>query len=235
MRLNRYLAASGLGSRRACEQLIVDGKVSMGGHFLRDLATQVGEDDVVHVSGKVVRPPPSPTVIALYKPRGFLTTRSDERKRRTLYDLLPKNFARLSYIGRLDKDSEGLVLLTDDGALSHSLTHPSRKAEKEYEVILDKALDPQLIPKLLKGFQIEGGRARMDAIHPIAPAHVRVILTQGLNRQIRQMFFRVGLEVKRLIRTRVGPITLSPLHPGEWRKLRTREMASLGGKGAAKR
>jgi 23S rRNA pseudouridine2605 synthase len=229
MRLNRFLAAAGFGSRRACEALIRDGKISINGHFTRDLATIVRPGDDVRVAGKSP-PRPAPLVyIALHKPKGILSTVSDERKRATVFDFLPAHFGRLFHVGRLDKDSEGLLLLTNDGALSQRLTHPAHEVEKEYEVHLDKPFEPQLAAKLLRGFLIEGGRAKVERIHIVAPTFVRVVLRQGLKRQIRLMFFRLGYEVKRLVRTRIGALRLGVLPPGHWRLLEQREVALLGG------
>lgn len=227
MRLNRYLAAAGFGSRRSCEGLILAGKVSVNGHFIRELATVVGPDDEVRVAGHPAKKPPVSTVLLLHKPKGFVATRSDEKKRRTIYDLLPARFSRLAYVGRLDKDSEGLMLLTDDGELNQALAHPSRKVDKEYEVLLDGPLEAPAVAKLLKGFIIEGGRARMESVRSIAPDHIRVVLSQGLKRQIRLMLFKCGREVRRLVRTRIGPLHLTPLKPGEWRILAAKEVALL--------
>jgi len=229
MRLNRFLAAAGLGSRRACEALIKDGKISINGHFIRDLATIVQPGDDVRVAGK---PPPrrAPLVyILLHKPRGILCTRSDERKRSTIFDLVPPHFGRLFHVGRLDKDSEGLILLTNDGALSQRLTHPGHDVEKEYEVLLDRPFDAQHATRFLRGFMIEGGRARAERIQIVAPTLVKVVLRQGMKRQIRSMFFKLGYEVKRLLRTRIGGLNLGTLRPGQWRVLDTREVALLGG------
>lgn len=229
MRLNRFLAAAGFGSRRACEALIRDGKVSINGHFIRDLATTVQPGDDVRVAGK---PPPRPAraaYILLYKPRGVVCTRSDERDRTTIFDFVPNRFGRLFHVGRLDKDSEGLILLTNDGALSHRLTHPAHEVEKEYEVFLDKPFDPEQIPKLLRGVVIEGGRARAERIRILAPALVGVVLRQGLKRQIRLMFLKLGYEVKRLVRTRIGALKAGQLRPGQSRILDEREVAILKG------
>ena len=162
MRLNRFLAAAGFGSRRACEALIKDGKISINGHFIRNLATIVQPGDDVRVAGKPPPRPSPPVYILLHKPKGILCTRSDERKRSTVFDLVPAHFGRLFHVGRLDKDSEGLILLTNDGALSQRLTHPGHEVEKEYEVLLDRPFDAQHTPRLLRGFMIvsragEGG------------------------------------------------------------------------------
>ena len=229
MRLNRFLAASGLGSRRACEALIREGKISINGHFIRDLATVVNPGDEVRVAGKPPLRPVVPVYILLLKPKGVVCTRSDERGRRTIFDLVPAHLGRLFHVGRLDKESEGLILLTNDGALSHRLTHPAHEVEKEYEVLLDKPFEAQQIPKLLRGFVIEGEHARIERVQIVAPSMVKVILRQGIKRQIRLMFLKLGYEVKRLIRTRIGDLKIGALQPGEWRALGEREVALLKG------
>jgi len=226
MRLNRYLAAAGFGSRRACEQFIAAGKVSINGHFIRDLATNVVEGDDVRVSGRKALPARH-AYLAVHKPPGFVCTRSDEKGRRTIFNLVPEHFGRLFHVGRLDKESEGLLLLTNDGDLAQKLTHPSHEIDKEYEVVLDKPFDATVTPKFLKGFMIEGGRARMESVHQISPYVVKVILRQGLKRQIRLMFYRLGWEVKRLKRVRIGPVELRGLKPAYWRQLTAGEVAKL--------
>jgi 23S rRNA pseudouridine2605 synthase len=227
MRLNRFLASAGYGSRRACEALITDGKISINGHFVRNLATIVQPGDDVRVAGKPPPRPSAPVYILLHKPRGILCTRSDERKRSTIFDFVPSHFGRLFHVGRLDKDSEGLILLTNDGVLSQRLTHPGHDVEKEYEVLLDKPFDPQHAARLVRGFMIEGGRARAERVHVIGPTLVKVVLRQGVKRQIRLMFFKLGYEVKRLMRTRIGGLELRGLDPGQWRVLSAREVALL--------
>jgi 23S rRNA pseudouridine2605 synthase len=229
MRLNRFLASAGFGSRRACEALIKEGKVSINGHFIRNLATTVEPGDDVRVVGKKPPRPSPPVTILLHKPKGVLCTRSDERKRRTVFDLIPSHFGSLHYVGRLDKDSEGLVLLTNDGALSQRLTHPGHQVEKEYEVLLSRPFEAQHTARLVRGFRIEGGWAKAERIQIIGPTLVRVILRQGIKRQIRLMFLRLGHEVKRLQRTRIGELELGALEPGQWRILEEREVALLTG------
>lgn len=228
MRLNRFLAAAGFGSRRACEALILDGKVSINGHFIRELATTVQPDDDVRVAGKPAKFTPL-AYLLLHKPKGFVCTRSDERGRSTVFDLVPAHLGRLFHVGRLDMDSEGLIILTNDGALAQRLTHPAHEVEKEYEILLDKPFDGELIPKFLKGFHIEGGRARAERLRIIAPRHVKIVLRQGLKRQIRLMFYKFGYEVKRLMRIRIGPIEMDKLKPAHWRQLNAREVAALSG------
>lgn len=226
MRLNRFLAAAGFGSRRSCEQFIRDGKVSVNGHFITDLSTQVSAEDDVRVAGKPAKAE-AHTYLILHKPRGYVCTRSDERGRKTIFDLIPGQFGRLFNVGRLDKDSEGLLLLTNDGNLSQRLTHPTHQIDKEYEVMLDKAYDPEITPKLLKGIFLEEGRARMESVRQVAPHIVKVVLRQGIKRQIREMFFRMGYEVKRLMRIRIGRLMAPSLKPGAWRLLNAKEVASL--------
>jgi 23S rRNA pseudouridine2605 synthase len=230
MRLNRFLAAAGFGSRRACEALILDGKVSINGHFLRELATSVQPGDDVRVSGKQARAA-LPVYILLNKPRGYVCTRSDEKGRRTIFDLVPAHFGRLFHVGRLDKDSEGLILLTNDGELAQRLTHPAHEIEKEYEVLLDKPFDMAAHSgKMLRGFTIEGGRARVERLHVLGPQHIKVVLRQGLKRQIRLMFYKLGYEVKRLMRTRIGGVEYGGIPAGQWRPLKEKEIALLSGK-----
>lgn len=226
MRLNKFLASAGLGSRRGCEVLIRDGRVTVNGKTCTDLATQVHESDAVKADGRLVRPESQMTLL-LNKPRGYLCTRADTHDRKTIYDLIPGNFPRLAHVGRLDKESEGLILLTNDGDLAQSLTHPSHRIEKEYEVKLDHPFEFDLAPKLRKGVSIEGGMARMERITRISRLRVRVVLTQGIKRQIRLMFHRIGYEVEELRRIRIGPIAMSDLRPGEWRRLTRSEIEAL--------
>jgi 23S rRNA pseudouridine2605 synthase len=226
MRLNRYLAASGLGSRRACDALISSGAVAVNGSRVGKLATRVGPGDDVRVRGRIVRPS-RPVYLLLNKPRGYVVTRSDELGRRTVYTILPPEFGTLCHVGRLDRDSEGLLLLTNDGDLAQRLTHPSHEIEKEYEVTLDKAFDPGHTAKLLKGIFIEGGRGRFESLRTLAPDRVRVVLRQGIKRQIRLMFHRLGYEVGRLRRTRIGGIADARIPSGSFRHLTPREVRSL--------
>jgi 23S rRNA pseudouridine2605 synthase len=226
MRLNRYLALCGLGSRRACEEVILGGGVRINGRPVRELATVVNPDDTVVARGRVVRPAQSRYVV-LHKPSGCLSSRQSQGGKSTVYDLIPRDAANLPHVGRLDAESEGLLLLSNDGALAQAITHPSRHVEKEYEVILDRTFDPQLVPKLLKGIYLEEGRAKAAHVHIEGGNKLRVVLTQGINRQIRRMFAALGYKVKRLTRTRLGPLKLGRLPRGAWRELTAREVESL--------
>ena len=226
MRLNRYLALCGLGSRRACEEVILGGGVRINGRPVRELATVVDPDDTVVARGRVVRPAQS-RYLVLHKPSGCLSSRQSQGGKPTVYDLIPRDAGNLPHVGRLDAESEGLLLLSNDGALAQAITHPSRHVEKEYEVILDRSFDPALTAKLLKGVYLEEGRAKAAHVHIEGGNKLRVVLTQGINRQIRRMFAALGYKVKRLTRTRLGPLKLGRLPRGAWRELTAREIDSL--------
>jgi 23S rRNA pseudouridine2605 synthase len=206
VRLNQYLARAGFGSRRACEELILEGAVTINGHRLNELATRVGAEDHVLVHGKPVKMP-LPLVAILHKPPGYLCTTPDSTNERTIYDLLPSSWPRVVYVGRLDKDSEGLLVVTNDGNLAQRL------------VTLDKEFDFALAPKMKKGVSIEEGFARMDDIFRVGPRTLKVVLTQGLKRQIREMFYKLGYEVKRLVRIQIGSLHLENLPAGQHRVL----------------
>jgi 23S rRNA pseudouridine2605 synthase len=226
MRLNRFLAAAGLGSRRHCDELIATGRVIINGKVCTNFSAQPGARDHVKVDGRLVRAAPALTVM-LHKPAGFVSTRKDEHARDTVFDLLPQKFSRLFNIGRLDAQTEGLLLLTNDGDLAQALTHPRYETDKEYEVTLDRPWDPALAPKMLRGIFLDGQRARIARLHSISPTRLRVVLQQGINRQIRRMFETVGYRVKHLLRVRVGNLRLADLPRGHWRVLTKRELASL--------
>ena len=226
MRLNRFLAAAGLGSRRYCDELIATGRVFINGKVCTNFSAQPGARDHVKVDGRLVRAAPALTVM-LHKPEGFVSTRKDEHARDTVFDLLPQKFSRLFNIGRLDAQTEGLLLLTNDGDLAQALTHPRYETDKEYEVTLNRPWDPALAPKMLRGIFLDGQRARIARLHSISPTRLRVVLQQGINRQIRRMFETAGYRVKHLLRVRVGNLRLADLPRGHWRVLTKRELASL--------
>ena len=226
MRLNRFLAAASLGSRRHCDELIATGRVTINGKVCTNFSAQPGARDYVKVDGKLVRAAPTLTIM-LHKPAGFVSTRKDNHARDTVFDLLPEKFSRLFNIGRLDAQTEGLLLLTNDGDLAHRLTHPRYKIDKEYEVTLDRPWDPVLAPKLLGGIFLDGQRARIARLHSISPTRLRVVLQQGINRQIRRMFETVGYCVRHLRRVRVGNLRLADLPCGHWRVLTKRELNSI--------
>jgi 23S rRNA pseudouridine2605 synthase len=227
VRLNRFLAAAGIGSRRRCDELIAEGRVTINGQRCRDFSVQPAPRDHVKVDGRLVHAE-SIMTIALNKPAGFVSTRRDPHARDTIFDLLPSKFPRLFNIGRLDAQSEGLLLLTNDGELAQRLTHPRYKIEKEYDLTLDRAWDPALTSKLMRGIFLDGQRAQLTRLHTLAPHHLRVVLRQGINRQIRRMFEAVGYKVKRLTRVRIGNLRVGDLPRGHWRHLTKRQLESLG-------
>jgi 23S rRNA pseudouridine2605 synthase len=200
------------------ETLITEGRVFLNGSVCKNLGTQVTESDRVTVDGKPAQAEKS-VVIVMNKPRGYICTRSDTHSRSTIYDLLPAEFQNLHHVGRLDKESEGLLLLTNRGELSHRLVHPSHGVEKEYEVVLDKKVDPSALGKMVKGMQTEEGMAKAERAWPVTDRRANVILKQGLKRQIRLMFYQLGYEVERLTRTRIGWLKIKGLPVGGWREL----------------
>ena len=226
MRLNRFLAAAGLGSRRHCDELIETGQVKINGKICTDFSAQPTETDFVKIGRRRVQLEPSHTIV-LHKPAGFVCTRSDPHAHDTIFDLLPAKFSTLFNVGRLDAQTEGLLILTNDGELSQRLTHPRYKVEKEYEVTLDRAWDPMLKIKLLRGIVLDGQRAKLATLRDVSPTRLRVILRQGLNRQIRRMFEAIGYQVKHLVRIRLGHLHLGDLPRAHWRPLTKSELASL--------
>ncbi len=234
MRLNRYLAAAGLGSRRHCDELIENGQVLVNGKICTDFSFQPEEKDFVKVKGRRVQAEQVRTIV-LHKPAGFVSTRSDPHARDTIFHLLPEKFSTLFNIGRLDTQTEGLLLLTNDGNLAQHLAHPRYKVEKEYEVVLDRAWDRTLSEKLLKGIILDGQRARLARLREKSRIRLEVVLQQGLNRQIRRMFEAVGYTVKSLVRTRIGNLRLGDLPRGHWRPITPRELKMLQEKRHANR
>ncbi len=225
-RLNKFLAAAGHGSRRFCDTLIRDGKVKINGKTVVQLATQVLPTDKVEVDGVRCRQEESITLM-LNKPKGVVCSRVSQGRRKTVFDLVPSDLARLFYIGRLDLDSEGLLIMTNDGNLAQKMTHPRFKLEKIYHVELDRELDFALVPRFLKGMTIEFGYAKMQSIFKIGRNRLKVTLTQGLKRQIRLMFMKMGYKVTKLQRVQMGPLKLHNMKPGEWRLLEAKELQAL--------
>lgn len=226
MRLNRFLAAAGVGSRRHCDAVIAAGRVTINARPCTDFSAQPAARDHVKVDGKLVYVDRLIHIV-MNKPAGFVSTKSDPHARETIFDLLPSKFPRLFNVGRLDAQSEGLLILTNDGELGQRLTHPRYKIAKEYEVTLDRPWDVTLASKLSKGIFLDSKQARIEQLRSITSTRLRVVLRQGINRQIRRMFESVGYKVKRLVRIRIGNLRLGDLPPGHWRPLSKSEIASL--------
>jgi len=206
--------------------LIAAGRVTINGRVCTDFSAQPSARDHVKVDGKLVHAN-RPLHIVMNKPAGFVATRSDPHARDTIFDLLPPKFSRLFNVGRLDAQSEGLLVLTNDGDLMQRLTHPRYKIDKEYELTLDRRWDAALAPKLLRGMILDGRRAKIARLHSLTPTCLRVVLRQGINRQIRRMFHEIGYEVKGLLRVRVGNLHLGDLPRGHWRPLTKSELEAL--------
>lgn len=223
MRLNRYLSQCGVASRRGAEEIILGGRVSINGHVVTELATQVNPEDKVVVDGSPVRTE-TPVVLVLNKPKGYLCSRGDKHERMTIYDLLPLKYQNLHHVGRLDKESEGLILLTNRGDLSHRIIHPSQGAEKEYEVVVDQALNVDVMAKLVKGMLTEEGFARAERAWMDTDYRAHIVLKMGLKRQIRIMLYQLGYEVTRLTRVRIGWLKLHGLAKGAYRELTPTEV-----------
>ncbi len=235
-RLQKVLAAAGVASRRQAETLIVAGRVSVNGVTVRELGSRADPAmDDVRVDGTAIRTPQRHTYLALYKPVGILTAVSDTRGRRTVIDLLPAGTPRVVPIGRLDLDSEGLLLLTDDGDLGLRLAHPRFGAEKEYVVVTDRPVPPESLAVLRTGVEIEGRQTAPAGVHAVTTARglpvdrtYAVTLHEGRNRQVRRMFATQGIRIARLIRVRVGAVRLGDLASGAARPLSSRELVALG-------
>jgi len=230
MRLNRYLAQSGLGSRREVEKLITRGEVKINGQRIHDLATQVDwrRDEVV-VRGDSVRPVMVPTYVMLNKPAGYITTAKDEAGRKTVFDLV-KQPVRIFPVGRLDQESEGLLLLTNDGELTYRLTHPRFKVSKIYRVLLNEVLRTADAQRFRDGVVIdETHRVRGELKFPNLKDQrlCEVTIFEGRNRQVRKMFTALGYRVKALQRIQTGPLLLGKLKLGSWRYLTDKEIKSL--------
>ena len=227
VRINRYLAMCGLGSRRTCEKLVEDGRVTINGDRVSGLTARVviGKDRV-EVDGESAKPERE-LVVLLNKPRNVLCTKTDPMGRATIYDLLPLELKNLAHVGRLDRESEGLLVLTNAGTLTYKLTHPSSKVEKEYLVEIDHTFDVRDRQRMLEGIQTEEGMAFATGVEVLAHRLLRIILQQGIKRQIRLMLAELGYEVRQLVRTRIGNLEDAKLKPGKWRRLNEREIELL--------
>jgi 23S rRNA pseudouridine2605 synthase len=230
-RLQKILAQAGFGSRRANEELIRAGRVRVNGQIAILGSKADAEIDRIDVDGKPIRAKEKPIYIALNKPRGVLSDEDPNDPRSTVIDLVPVS-GHLFSVGRLDLDSEGLILLTNDGDLAHHLTHPRYEHEKEYHVQVASQPDEEQLEIWRRGVVLEdGGRTAPAEVKVISStsgnAWLQVIMHEGKKRQIREVGKRIGLPVKRIIRTRIGTLLLGNLKPGEWRNLKTQEVDSL--------
>ncbi len=238
-RLQKFLARAGVASRRHAEELIRAGRVRVNGQPVTHLGTKINPAiDEIQVDGRPVRPSDASVYLALHKPAGVVSTASDPQGRQTVLDLLPATLRakRVFPVGRLDLDSEGLLLLTNDGSFALRLTHPRYEQEKEYHALVQGQPSPDALTSLRRGLLLPG------ETRPTAPAQARLLralgdgtswlsvtLHEGRKRQVRRMFAAVGHPVLRLIRVRVGPLRLGDLPPGHWRPLSAAEVRTLAG------
>ncbi|HEX6073834.1 MAG TPA: pseudouridine synthase [Micromonosporaceae bacterium] len=230
-RLQKVLAAAGLGSRRACEELIAAGRVTVDGQIATLGAKVDPRTAVVHVDGTRVVTDDRQVYLAVNKPRGVLSAMSDDRGRRTVADLVDDLPRRVFHVGRLDADSEGLLLLTNDGDLAHRLTHPSYGVPKTYLCEVAGPVQRFVERTLLAGIELEDGPVKADrfrVVDTVAPrALVEVVIHEGRNRIVRRMLEAVGHPVRRLVRTGIGPVRLGDLRPGAYRRLGAAEVGAL--------
>jgi 23S rRNA pseudouridine2605 synthase len=231
MRLQKYLAHAGVASRRAAEELIVRGKVRVNGKPVRELGTIVSTEDRIDVSGTPVRLQEEPAYLLMHKPAGVMTTMRDPQGRRTVADIIPKGVPRVVPVGRLDYDTSGVLLLTNDGELANVLTHPRFGVEKTYRAVVKGRLMPEEIAKLRSGVLLEDFRASGAQLRIVATRRetsiVDITIHEGKNRQVRRMFDAVDHPVVALARLRFGPLKLGDLPPGHSRPLTAKEVSQL--------
>lgn len=232
IRLQKVLAQAGIASRRGSEQLIADARVEVNGNLVTELGTRVDpEQDTIRVDGARIPPPRRHLYLVLNKPRGFVSTMDDPEGRRNLSDLLGVKQQHLFHVGRLDTETEGLILLTNDGEFAHRMAHPSYQVSNTYLVEVEGLLDNKTIRRLEKGLRLEDGPVKPDKVKLVTRAENRSMLTislhEGRNRVIRRMMDSVAHPVRQLSRTAIGPVRLGQLPSGESRELTREELGAL--------
>lgn len=231
MRINKFLAESGVASRRACDKIIEEGRVKINGR-IAEVGAEIDElNDSVSVDGKRVTPAKKFEYYMMNKPKGYVCTVKDDKGRKTVMDLLPKNTARIFPVGRLDYDSEGLLLFTNDGDLANRLTHPSNEIPKTYLVRTEGETSENLLDRLRAGVEIDGKKTKKCHIKVVETCKeytkVHITITEGRNREIRKMFETVGKNVDFLKRIKIGDLSLRGLNRGDVRKLTQEEIEYL--------
>ena len=231
MRLNKFLSTAGVAARRKADDIIAAGRVSVNGKIVTSLGAQVNEkNDEVAVDGKRISLPLSFVYIKLHKPKGYACTNSDEKGRKTIFDLVPSS-QRLFSIGRLDYDTEGLIILTNDGDFANKVSHPSGEIEKEYIVKIEGDIKQSELAVLRNGVIIDGQRlpkAKVKVAGVQANAtRLSVVIHEGLNHQVRKMFEAIGKNITLLKRVRIGGVKLGGLKRGEYKPLKPYELDQL--------
>jgi pseudouridine synthase len=228
-RINRFLAGAGYGSRRAVEQLVTAGRVTVNGTVERSLSRRIAPGDAVAVDGQPVASE-RPVYLLLHKPRGVVTTASDPQGRPTVLDLVRRP-ERVFPVGRLDRDTTGALLLTNDGDLAHVLAHPRHGVAKAYRATVRGAIGDDALQALRDGIELDGRRTAPAEVRLVSRGPQRsvvdLVLHEGRNRQVRRMCEAVGHPVQRLVRVRIGPLTDRRLRPGTWRELTSAELRAL--------
>jgi 23S rRNA pseudouridine2605 synthase len=226
-RLQKILSQAGIASRRASEQLMLEGRVTVNGETIRALGTKADPADDIRVDGRRIKIPERHVYLLLNKPRGYVTTRSDPQKRPTVIDLVKGVREYVYPVGRLDYDSEGLLILTNDGDLAARLTHPRHEVPRVYEARVLGDPDAHDLSRLSKGIVIDGRRTEPAKVVSLGPGRLRITVHEGRNRQVRKMCEAIGHPVSELRRVSVGPIRDPKLKPGQWRELSAQEVDSL--------
>jgi len=228
IRLNKIIAEAGITSRRGADELIIDGRVSVDGFIVRELGAKFDAEKVkVMVDGETITRSLTKNYVVLHKPKGVLSTMFDPEGRPSLADFIDLRTERLFHVGRLDKDSEGLILLTNDGDLTFRATHPSFGLEKTYIIEFDGNLPIGVDKVLLKGIELEDGMGRVLTFKQLSPQWIEVTIHEGRYHIIRRLMEAVDVHVLRLIRTKFGPISLGDTPEGRWRDLNSGELVSL--------
>ena len=231
VRLQKVLAAAGIGSRRACEELIADGRVTVDGEVVGLGARVDPSTAVIRIDGERIPTAPGIAVLALHKPRGVVTTMADEQGRPCVGDLVSERPERLFHVGRLDADTEGLLILTNDGELANRLAHPSHGLAKTYVATVEGRVAPATLRRLREGVELDDGPAACDAIRVVESSDrrsmVELVIHEGRNRIVRRMLDVVGHPVIDLVRTRIGPLHLGQQRPGSLRELQGAELRAL--------
>lgn len=228
MRLQVYLAHAGVASRRACEKIIAEGRVSVNGTLVTDMGSKVRTGDAVLLDGKPVHPEARKCYVLLNKPAGFVCTLSDEKGRPTAADLLKETYSeRLYNIGRLDMFSSGAILFTNDGDFAAKIEHPSAQIEKEYVIETTQDFPPELLTRFERGIRVDGIFYKCRSAAAVNRRKLRIVLVEGKNREIRRVLDSFNCTIKRLVRVRIGNLELGTLKAGDFRNLTANERHAL--------